>query len=199
MTTASGNPERLLVLAALCTLVLAVISCGGTTSLTPTLPVQSTAVNQTPANLAAFPADACFSGIIPGQTTRADVISVKGEPIFAQEDNGKETLGYPSYIEGTQDVIVIENGNVVLVGMLLNPDVFNLSRLKELLGEPDQVTYSNYMMGTRTYLYPLQGLVFVVQPEADLIFYQECVVPMSLEQYMTTWGKELPLKDPYIE
>ena len=48
-----------------------------------------------------------------------------------------------------------------------------------------------------TYLYPSAGVAFVVLPDSDLVFYQQCVQPTTLDEYMSTWGADLLLENPY--
>lgn len=203
MKTASASARRTSLTIALGVLALAALACGfsvGTTppaaGPTPRAAPTPTAVPPTPF---VVPADACFAGIIPGQTTVEQLISAFGQPALAIEKDGLQTLGYPSFIPNQYNVFVIADGRVTLIGMQLDPSVFTLSQLTNLIGQPDMVTYSMYLQGTRTYLYPQQGLAFIVEPEADLVFYQECIVPMSLEQYLASWGAELPMENPFNE
>jgi hypothetical protein len=205
MRTASRNPERWLRLAALFSLVLAMAACGSSTDLNPTPTnqpahdTQAAPATGAPTTQPAFPADACFTDILPGSTSRDDVVRLLGEPTTTYSEDTKENLGYPSFIAGMDDFLVIENNLLVLASKLMEPAEMSLTRLKELLGEPEKITYSNFMMGTQTYLYPQQGLTFIVETESDQVLFQECSVPMSLDDYMTKWGAELPLEDPFTE
>ncbi len=155
---------------------------------------------QTPeAAQAAVPTDSCSSGIIPGRTSRAELVAARGEPASALSDSGVETLAYPSAIHGQYDSYLIEQDRVILIGIMLDSREISLSQLQSELGEPEKVTFSYYMMGALTYLYPRQGLAFIVLPEGDLVFYRECTPPMPLEEYLTLWGRDLPLEDPFTQ
>ncbi|MFA5873570.1 MAG: hypothetical protein WC832_06365, partial [Anaerolineales bacterium] len=62
-----------------------------------------------------------------------------------------------------------------------------------------QKNYTNYLQGSMTYIYPDKGRAFIADENADIVFTKQCFLPMSLEDYLNTWGKNLPSEDPFIQ
>jgi hypothetical protein len=142
---------------------------------------------------------ACLAGIIPGTTTRDEVVASLGEPLAVELEGDLETLLYASQLAGQFNSIVVQNQVVALVGIVLGEDTpLAWSAVKTQFGEPVHTTYSNYLDGSMTYIYPDQGQAFVASPESDVVFIRECFIPMALEDYLSTWGSSLPAEDPFI-
>lgn len=142
---------------------------------------------------------ACLAGIFPGTTTRNEAVASLGEPLGVVPDGDFETLLYASPLPRQYNSIVVQNQVVALVSIVLgedNPQAW--SAIKEQYGEPAHTTYNNYMEGSMTYIYPEKGQTFVASAEADSVFIRECFVPMTLEDYMSSWGSSLPTEDPFI-
>lgn len=141
-----------------------------------------------------------LKGVIPGKTTRDEVINNLGEPVTSQMEEGMEALEYPSAHELMPNVVLIKDGVVVLTGTALSvADNVTVSGIIAKYGEPDKKTYSLYAQWTLTYIYPNRGLALIVDEAQDIVFFEQCFIPMSVEEYMQTWGKDLPLEDPYIK
>jgi len=142
---------------------------------------------------------ACLAGIFPGTTTRDEAVALLGEPLGVVPEGDLETLLYASPLPRQYNSIVVQNQVVALVSVVLgedNPQAW--SAVQAQYGEPAHTTYSNYMEGSMTYIYPDQGLAFVAAQESDAVFIRECFVPMTLADYMSTWGSSLPTEDPFI-
>jgi hypothetical protein len=142
---------------------------------------------------------ACLAGIFPGTTSRDEVVALLGEPLAVEPEGDLEILLYASPLRGQFNSIVIQNQVVALVSIMVSEDnPLAWSAVKAQYGEPAQTTYSNYLQWSMTYIYPDQGLAFVAAQAPDVVFIQECFVPMPLEDYMNSWGKSLPVENPYI-
>jgi hypothetical protein len=140
----------------------------------------------------------CYKGIVPGQTKRADVLTQLGAPADTIQDGANEYLLFPSSYPKQFNTLTIQNDTVVLVDMLLESDqALKFSELKLQYGPAGHVTYSNYQQGSMTYIYPDKGQAFIASEVLDLVFTKQCFVPMSVEEYMKTWGKDLPTQDPF--
>jgi len=142
---------------------------------------------------------ACLAGIFPGTTTRDEAVALLGEPLAVEPEGDLETLLYASPLGGQFNSIVVQNQVVALVGIVLGEETPQAwSAVMAQYGEPAHTAYSNYLQGSMTYIYPDQGLAFVASPDSDVVFIQECFIPMTLENYMNTWGSSLPAENPYI-
>jgi hypothetical protein len=142
---------------------------------------------------------ACLAGIFPGTTTRDEVVALLGDPLAVEPEDNLETLLYASPLRGQFNSIVIQNQVVGLVSIMVSEDnPLAWSAVKAQYGEPAHTAYSNYLQGSMTYIYPDRGQAFVASPESDVVFIRECFIPMTLEEYMNSWGSSLPVEDPYI-
>ena len=141
----------------------------------------------------------CLAGILPGKTTREEVVALLGEPVAVETDGSLETLLYASSIYGQFNSVVIQDNLVRLVSAASSvDDPPAWSAIKKQYGEPAHTTYSNYQQGSMTYIYPDWGLAFIASQAPDLVYIQECFIPITLDEYMNTWGKLLPIEDPFI-
>ena len=139
-----------------------------------------------------------LKGVVPGKTTKEEVIKNLGEPAKSKTEEGMDVLEYPSTHELMPHAVYVKDGVVVLVGAHISEDDdFTVSEVIAKYGQPAKKTYSYYSDGALTYIYPSRGLALIADEDLDVVFEEQCFVPMSLEQYMQTWGKDLPLEDPY--
>lgn len=144
------------------------------------------------------PVPSCRTDITLGITTKAEVITLLGEPIDTNSSSDVEFLLYSTSFSGQFNSIAIDNGVVMMINIILDEDDLEYwSTFEAELGEPVSIAYSHYMQGTNTYLYPQKGLAFVVNPSTDVVHIKQCFLPMDLSGYMLTWGSSLPEEDPF--
>lgn len=141
----------------------------------------------------------CLDGLIIGQTTRQEIIGQYGDPQYAGEEDGYETLLYSSDFPGQYSSIIVEDDVVVMANFILEDgNDLALSYVQSMFGDPEETTFSNYLQGSLTYLYPNYGKVLVASPETDVVFIYQCFEPMSINKYFDTWGANLPTEDIYF-
>ena len=142
----------------------------------------------------------CLAGIVPGATTRDEVVALLGEPAGTDNSAGVEILFYSSPVGGVFNSISLQNETVAMLSVILGENnLLNWSTIQEEYGEPIHTTYSNYLQGSMTYIYPEQGLAFVADKGMGVVFIKQCFIPMSIDDYLKTWGASLPTQDPFIE
>ena len=167
----------------------------------PTL--ENTAQPQSPAQSSAAENNnqvSCLEGIMPGQTNRAEVITLWGEPAATQQDGSYEALQYATPFIGQFHTIYLTNQVVEWVSTALSEDKpLTWSAVKAQYGEPAYTAFSDYLEGSRNFAFPEQGLNFIADPDLDAVFVQECFVPMSLENYMQLYGDFLPQENPFTK
>jgi hypothetical protein len=147
------------------------------------------------------PADdfVCRKGITPGQTTKAEVLALLGNPARTEQDGTNEILLYPSPYPRQFDTIIVQDQTVVFMDVIIgDEDALAYSAIQALYGEPGHSTYSTYLQGSMNYIYPDKGRAFIADENADIVFTKQCFISMSLEDYLNTWGKNLPTKNPFI-
>ncbi len=141
-----------------------------------------------------------FKSIIPGKTTEQEVYKILGNPITKKEvesDFGQNylSLDYPSENENFPNGIGIRNGIVNLIGINRSTEKISLKKTLEKYGKPDKITYSYLDRSYRTFIYSKKGLMFIGNYEEDFINFTQYFSSMPLDEYMKTWGKDLPLND----
>jgi hypothetical protein len=168
----------------------------------PTQPVADPSSKQPAGESAAGPGpqDACLPGIYPGKTTKDEVIILLGTPVSAEEGNGFATLLYPSPLAIQNNVVYLDNQVVSLVSIVSAGDKpLTWSSVKLQYGEPAHTAYTTYLQGSRYYAYPAQGLGYVADEEMDIVYIQDCFIPMSPEDFLNSWGKSLLTEDPFVQ
>ena len=142
----------------------------------------------------------CLAGIVPGETNRAEVITILGDPDGIQQEGNYEALLYTSYLIGQYHAIYLQNQVVESVSTVLTEDnPLTWADVKAQYGEPVHTAYSDYLAGSLNLAFPEEGLNFIANPDLDVVFIQECFVPMSLENYMQTYGNFLPQENPFTK
>jgi len=199
-----SNKPRLPILIALLAALSLTLACGATTG-TATQPPNGEPAEtpaQQPTEEKPAPVEnplPCYPGIFVGQTSHDDVLSTLGQPLDDFMDEDVNIVMYTSEIPYFFNSLLLKNDQVALINVSrvdeANP--LTLSRVKSLFGEPEQITFSEFEMGSHTYIYATRGVSFIVNSSLDLVFYQQCFLSMSLDEYMNSWGQELPLEDPF--
>ncbi len=174
---------------------------GPTSNSNSTQPAPSTSTQ--PASSTATKSDNspdCLNGIQPGKTTKSEVISLMGEPAGTDDSTGVEVMLYDSPFKGQYNSIALQNETVVMLSEILGEnDSQKWSAIQEEYGEPAHTTYSNYLQEAMTYIYPDNGLAFVADQAMDVVFIKQCFIPMSIDDYLKTWGAALPTENPFIQ
>ncbi len=147
----------------------------------------------------AEPALPCYPGMVPGRSTRAEVLGLLGQPVHSEREGSVERLFYSSSISGQKNTIELEDDLVSYISIVFaEAHIPRLSEVQAKLGQPEQTTYSTYLRGSRTYLYSGQGLLLIADPLMDNVFIQECFQPQALNDFLSRYGADLPEEDPYI-
>jgi hypothetical protein len=142
---------------------------------------------------------ACYKGVTLGQTKKSDVVSLLGNPTRTEWEGANEILLYPSPFAKQFNTIIIQDQVVAFMDVVIGEnDALAFSAIKTLYGEPIHKTYTNYLQGSMTYIYPEKGQAFIADENADIVFTKQCFLPMAWEEYLKSWGKDLPAENPFI-
>lgn len=144
-----------------------------------------------------FASSACIDGITPGKSTKQDVLNKWGEPASASiDEDGIENMIYDiGSVVFSNKVSVVED-TVVWIDNYKNQDL-KLSDLVSRYGQPEKTAFSFFAQTARTYLYPQQGFIATVSEESDAVILLHCFIPMSLDEYLSGMGGELPEENPF--
>jgi outer membrane protein assembly factor BamE (lipoprotein component of BamABCDE complex) len=142
----------------------------------------------------------CLGAIVPGVTTREEVIAKLGQPLIMENEGDVETFYYSSSTKAIFNFVLVENGVARYTSKLFGEeDELRLSSILEQMGEPEYLAYSHYVAGSRTYVYPQQGLLFIADPNMDFVFIQDCFEPQNLASFLASYGENIPEENPYIK
>jgi hypothetical protein len=140
----------------------------------------------------------CLPSIIPGKTSRSEVISSLGEPSQVQQEGGFENLYYPSPIKGQFNQVSLNNQVVEQVVVIQGEEPpQRWSDVQSRHGIPAHTAYSDYLQGSRVFAYPELGLSYTADSDMDVVFFRVCFVPLSLEDYISRYGAVLLQEDPF--
>lgn len=140
----------------------------------------------------------CLGEIVPGVTTRDEVIAALGQPSVIENEGNAEILYYASSTKGIFNYVLMENEIAQYTTKLLgDQEPLRLSNALEQLGEPELKFYSYFKAGSSTFVYPQQGILFIVDPKMDIVFMQECFVPQESAHFLETYGQKFPEENPY--
>lgn len=138
-----------------------------------------------------------WRGIIPGKTTKEEVISILGQPEEAREYMGLEYYTYPTERPAFRNGIGFKQGIVQLMFVnVLVEDAPLISAASKKYGKPDEVTYSYFGRLARAYIFARHGVTLIAY-EDGLVIAEMYYVPMAIEEFMNQYGKDFPMKNPY--
>lgn len=146
-----------------------------------------------------------WRSIIPGQTTRQEVVQILGQP---DEIQGS-VIGLEMYVyRGTSEdppqlwnaVGFDSSGNVARLVSVPSPagDDYLYADAVADMGPPERVLFSYNGPGTRTYVFASHGVTLIAYEQGRAIsqLYYE---PMSITDYMDSYGRHYPSEDPYVD
>lgn len=142
-----------------------------------------------------------WQGIIPGQTSKQEVISKLGQPKEDINENDWEKLSYPSDRNLFYHWITINktNDKIVLVYYVV-PENENLSinQYLQKYGQPEKVMYSNFSQYIKVAIYPDIGIAVWFDEKSCKVIFIRWFEPMSFKDFIKNYGDGLSEKNPYI-
>ena len=100
----------------------------------------------------------CIDGLTIGETTRDEIIEQYGDPLNACKEDAYETMLIYSDFPEQYSFIVVKEGVVVMANLILEDgNDLGLSYVISMFGDPQETTFSHYLQGSLTYLYPNLG------------------------------------------
>ena len=142
----------------------------------------------------------CLAGIIPGKSTRGEVVGLLGEPVRNEMSGTAENMYYNSPVKYQYNTVALVDGVVSRVSIIPGTDEMKKwSAVKAQYGEPEHTAYSYYEQNSRTYAFPQKGLVYIADEDLDLVYIKECFAPLLLDHYNLLYGMFLPQENPFTE
>ena len=144
-----------------------------------------------------------YKEIVPGLTTKQEVIAKLGSKLKRKMKDGYEHLIYiydPKHdIEGDVIVSINEKGIVERLNHRadLKQNGADINYWLQKYSDPEVLTYSNYYYGVFEYIYPSRGVWFRTNGAVILTWFY--FQPVSAKIFLETIGKEFPIENPYME
>lgn len=131
-----------------------------------------------------------FNQIVPGQTTKDQVIQKLGNPLetsVTATDSG--TLFYKSTVNTMNDSVYITSGTVTLIKEIVSyKDTRTITDITNVYGIPIYSLFSA-VPGTKLYIYPDKGTAFVGNAALNSLEEIWYFAPTSLENFEKTWAQ----------
>jgi hypothetical protein len=145
------------------------------------LPTQNRETSNVPVDL---------SKILPGTTTRQEVVGNLGEPNKTTKTANSETLYYNSTGKTRDSQITIENGIVVLVKEMVS--YLDPKKASDVSKPYGVAIYSLFgpdsAGGNKLYVYPDKGVAYLGDPKFDTLEEIWYFTPTSIENFMQKWA-----------
>lgn len=133
-----------------------------------------------------------YKGIKPGITTKEEVINKLGQPKRVLNNESKEFLIFDSVDKTLPNTLLVDKGKVKLVGEHIpSSRMLNLSDAMKKYGPPEKVMFNHYDFNTRTYIFASQGVAVIANVNYGTVYEISYFEPISIEAYLSSWGKEL--------
>lgn len=141
-----------------------------------------------------------WRGLVPGQSTAADVTRKLGTPLSSQAQDNTKTLTYPSTNKYRNHTVVTSNNTLELVKeeVIGNERGFLQDYIRKY-GKPDFEGYGPYALGDfKIYIFLKEGLGVVASPNDGTILQLWYFQPTDLQTFRNSVGKEITEFPPNI-
>lgn len=140
-----------------------------------------------------------FKGIVPGKSEIGDLNKLLGAPDPKQSDFTNNTLSYTREGGGPNHQVITDGEKTVLLFKERTLSG-NLKKYIDKYGVPEGEYYGdNASVGYKVYAWPKSGFAVEASLNDGLIFEIWYFAPTTLENFKTTWGKDLSVEFPEKE
>ena len=141
-----------------------------------------------------------WKGITPGKTTLVEVTSILGE--YFEDASDADTIFYLYQIpDGVTYIGIAFKDDIVTYIILSGSDakINNLSQVRKQLGDEEAFRFTKFEQGFQAYVYSSNGLAVIAEQETGDIASVQLFVPMTVDEYLNSWGSTLLTEDPFTE
>ena len=142
-----------------------------------------------------------WQGIIPGKTTKDEVISKLGKPQEEETRSFGSVLLYDSGIKALPNTIIYNPGTGKVEGTLVAVSASkqgqSLYNQMKSLGKPGKIMYSRLYQGAKVYIFASKGITYSADDSQKVIDSYHIYSPTSLTNYLSEYGKYYSENDPF--
>ncbi|HLD01314.1 MAG TPA: hypothetical protein VJC10_00400 [Patescibacteria group bacterium] len=135
-------------------------------------------------------------------TTKEDAIEAlpKKKNVQTFSDNSKQ-YSFTTRNLARDDVIITKDNTVIFEKTITVTESLVHPKISELLkqyGAPEKTVLGSKTYGSRVivYIYATMGVVFVGKPSSGEVLELQQFIPMSVDEYLSSWGKDAGYEDP---
>ena len=130
--------------------------------------------------------------LIPGKSTKEDLINILGDPIKSTEENGRDILEFKSTSSVINHKAYLENGTAIFLDEIVTlEDNVSLEELRKQYGVSNDILYGDDAYnGYYLFVYPDKGVAYLGNPSNDVVLEIWYFTPMTFEKFNQTWAPD---------
>jgi len=131
---------------------------------------------------------ATYKSLVPGISTKKDVIDKLGEPI--KEENNGNLLNFPSSNPEIPNQVIIEEDKLSFIKEIVTlKDKVYISDIEKEYGSTQNILYGPHSSsGFDLYVIPERGIAYVGHEESGLLLEIWYFTPMTFEQFKAKYS-----------
>lgn len=133
---------------------------------------------------------ASYKSIVPGTSTKEDVIKSMGKPLEDITGNSG-TLKYSSLSPNRQNLVEIDNGKASFIKEIIT--LKDTKKTKEIVGQygdAKKILYGpDAEAGFYLFVYPENGIAYIGHPESGLLLEVWYFPPTDLKNFISKYGQ----------
>jgi len=142
-----------------------------------------------------------WNDIIPGQTTKIEVINKLGNPLEEKAESFGQIMTYDSGIKALPNTIIYDtttgkvSGTLITVSDKAQAENFYQEMLK--LGKPEKIMYSKYLQFSKIYIFAQKGISYSANETTKTVDAIHYFQPTTLDKYLSQFGGFFSEDNPY--
>ncbi len=139
-----------------------------------------------------------WNGLVPGQSTKENILNNLGKPEEEKTEEGKTILKYPTTNNYRQNSLDIQNDKLSVVKEeVIGNEKGRLQDYVTKYGQPEFVGYGPYAdQYFKTFVFSNKGVAIVANPIDGVIIQIWYFQPTSVESFRSAIGKDISDKPP---
>lgn len=131
-----------------------------------------------------------WNGITPGESSLND-LNRFGNPVSIKQQGNSTIFGYKSDVGDLKHEVYSQGDKVGLVKELVWGKE-NLEDYRVKYGLPEREYFGDHQeSGYKLYAFPSKGLAVIAHPDDGFVLEKWYFQPMNLQEFLTSWGKDL--------
>lgn len=132
-----------------------------------------------------------YNSILPGQTTKEEVLNKLGTPVEQKTIGQSELLTFDSEKTERDDEYYFQNGTAGLIKEIIPPeDTRKADELRQIHGNANLVLYGeDAVAGFYLFVYPSRGIAYIGNPNFGNLLEIWYFTPTTEAEFITNWAQ----------